>query len=89
MSSKRLDSLPGDLKTILTDTGALASKALGDKIRAEDDAAFGRIKGKMKVVTWSADEKAKWEALFKQARQKLAQGTFSADMVGKIEGYAK
>jgi TRAP-type C4-dicarboxylate transport system substrate-binding protein len=89
MSSKRLDALPGDLKSILTDTGAVASKALGDKIRAEDDAAFGRLKGKMKVVTWTADEKAKWEALFKKARQTLAQGTFSADMVSKIEGYAQ
>jgi TRAP-type transport system periplasmic protein len=88
-SQKRIDSLPADLKTILTDTGKVAAAALTTKIRSEDDAAFGRLKGKMTVTTPSADDKAKWESVFKQARQKLAQGTFSSDLVTKLEGYAK
>ena len=88
-SQKRIDALPADLKTILTDTGKVAASALTSKIRSEDDAAFGRLKGKMTVTTPSADDKSKWEAIFKQARQKLAQGTFSSDLVTKLEGYAK
>ncbi|MBK8253912.1 MAG: TRAP transporter substrate-binding protein DctP [Polyangiaceae bacterium] len=88
-SSKRIEALPADLKTILTDTGKVAASALTTKIRSEDDAAFGRIKAKMTVTTLTADQKSKWEGIFKQARQKLAQGTFSSDLVSKLEGYAK
>lgn len=89
LSSKRVDGLPADLKTILTDTGKVAASALTTKIRSEDDAAFGRLKGKMTVTTPSADDKAKWASVFKQVRQKLSQGTFSSDLVTKLEGYAK
>jgi TRAP-type C4-dicarboxylate transport system substrate-binding protein len=88
-SQKRVDALPADLRTILTDTGKVAASALTSKIRSEDDAAFGRLKGKMTVSTSSDAEKTKWAAVFKQARQKLAQGTFSSDLVTKLEGYAK
>lgn len=88
-SQKRMDALPADLKTILTDTGKVAASALTTRIRNEDDAAFGRLKGKMTVTTPSADDKTKWESIFKQARAKLAQGTFSQDLVTKLEGYAK
>lgn len=88
-SQKRIDALPADLKTILSDTGKVAATALTTKIRSEDDAAFGRLKGKMTVTTPSADDKAKWETVFKAARQKLSQGTFSSDLVTKLEGYAK
>ena len=87
-SSKRIDALPADLRTILTDTGKVAANALTKRIRSEDDAAFGRLKLKMTVTTLSADEKAKWEAIYKQARQKLAQGTFSPDLVTRLEGLA-
>ena len=87
-SQKRMDALPADLKTILTDTGKVAATALTTKIRSEDDAAFGRLKGKMTVTSLTDDEKSKWKAIFKQARQKLAQGTFSSDLVTKLEGYA-
>ena len=87
-SSKRIDALPADLRTILTDTGKVAANALTKRIRSEDDAAFGRLKSKMTVTTLSADEKAKWEAIYKQARQKLAQGTFSSDLVTRLEGLA-
>jgi len=87
-SSKRIDALPADLRTILTDTGKVAANALTKRIRSEDDAAFGRLKSKMTVTTLSANEKAKWEAVYKQARQKLAQGTFSSDLVSRLEGLA-
>ena len=86
MSSKRIDALPADLKTILIDTGRIAANALTKRIRAEDDAAFNRMKGKMTVVSLSADQKAKFEAIFKQVRQRLAQGTFPAALVRRLEG---
>lgn len=86
MSSKRVDALPDDLKTILMDTGKVAANALTKRIRAEDDAAFARMKGKMTVVTLSADEKAKFQAIFKQVRARLAQGTFPPELVKRLEG---
>lgn len=89
LSSKRLDALPADLKAILMDTGRIAANALTKRIRDEDAAAFARMKGKMTVVTLSADEKSKFTAVYKQTRQRLAQGTFSAELVTKLEGYAR
>ncbi len=88
MSTKKLDSLPADLKAILTDTGKVAAGALTTRIRNEDNAAFGRLKGKMTVVTLTSDEKDKWKAIFKQVRVRLSQGTFSSDLVSKIEGFS-
>lgn len=89
VSSKRLDALPGDLKAILLDTGKVAAAALQKRIRSEDAAAYKRLSGKMTVVTLSAGEKTKWAGIYKLARKRLAQGTFSAALVAKLEGYAK
>jgi TRAP-type C4-dicarboxylate transport system substrate-binding protein len=88
-STKRLDALPADLRTILNDTGKVAASALTKRIRDEDTAAFGRLKGKMTVVTLSGDEQAKWASVFKQVRSRLGQGTFSPELVTKLEGLAK
>lgn len=89
VASPRLDALPADLKQIVIDTGAIASKALTTRIRNEDAAAFARLKGKMTTVKLSPEEQAKWSALFKQVRERLAQGTFPAELVSKLEGLAK
>ncbi|WP_170319439.1 TRAP transporter substrate-binding protein DctP [Polyangium spumosum] len=86
VNSKKIDALPGDLKAILQDTGKVAANALTQRIRKEDDAAFGRLKGKMTVVELTADEKAKWQGLFKQVRGRLTQGTFAPGLVAKLEG---
>src|SRR5262249_36546037 len=56
VSSKRLESLSDDQRSVILDTGRIASNALTKRIRAEDDAAFGRLKGKMTVVSLSSDE---------------------------------
>jgi TRAP-type C4-dicarboxylate transport system substrate-binding protein len=88
-SSKRLDALPGDLRGILEETGKIAANALTTRIRNEDAAAFGRMKSKMTVVTLTPDESGKWSAVFKQVRQRLAQGTFPADLVAKLENLSK
>jgi len=89
ISSKRLDALPGDLRTVITDTGKIAASALTARIRKEDDAAFGRLKGKMTVIDLTADEQSKWTGIFTQVRQRLGQGTFSPDLVSKLEALAK
>lgn len=86
LSTKSINALPENLRTILMDTGKIAASALTTRIRSEDDAALGRMKGKMTVVDLSADEKAKWETVFKQVRKRLAEGTFSPDLVAKLEG---
>lgn len=88
-TSKRIDALPGDLRAIVVDTGKVAAAALTTRIRNEDAASFGRMKGKMTVVTLTTDEQSKWEGVFKQVRQRLSQGTFSADLVSRLEGYGK
>jgi hypothetical protein len=35
------------------------------------------------------DERSKWEAIFKQTRDRLKQGTFPADLINKLEALAK
>lgn len=89
MSSKRLDALAADLRTVLLDTGRIAASALTKRIRDEDAAAFARMKGKLTVVTLTADEKSKFAGIYKQTRQRLGQGTFPADLVTKLEALAK
>ncbi|WP_257447547.1 TRAP transporter substrate-binding protein DctP [Archangium lipolyticum] len=89
ISSKRLDALPADLRAIVIETGKIAASALTQRIRGEDAAAYGRMKTRMTVITLTADERAKWDSVFKQTRQRLAQGTFSPELVAKLEGLAK
>jgi len=89
ISSKRLSALSEENRNIIMETGRIAANALTKKIRDEDAAAFVRLKGKMTATDLSADECARWEAIFKQTRQRLSQGTFSADLVNKLEALAK
>lgn len=82
MANKRLDSLPGDLRTIVEDTGKLAAKALTEKIKAEDSAAFDRMKAKL--TPFDLDQAA-WDKTFKEVRARLRQGTFAPELMDKIE----
>lgn len=82
MSNKRLESLPGDLRTIVKDTGAIAAKALTEKIKSEDTASFNRMSKKLTV--YKVDQGA-FDKTFKEVRKRLAQGTFTADLVKKME----
>ena len=80
LSNKRLEALPGDLRTIVKDTGAIAAKALTEKIKAEDTAAWSR----MKLEKYDVN-KAEFDKTFKEVRSRLAQGTFPPDLVKKVE----
>lgn len=87
-SKKRVDSLPGDLRTILGDTGKVAQAALRKRIREEDDASFARLKEKMTVVTLSDDDKRAWKDVFSKVIERLKQGTFDPALVDKLVGMA-
>jgi TRAP-type C4-dicarboxylate transport system substrate-binding protein len=85
----KLDALPGDLRTIMLDTGKVAAAALTTRIRNEDAAAFGRLRSKMTVSTSTDAQLAEWAEIFKQTRARLAQGTFPKDLVEKAESLAQ
>jgi len=87
-SSTRLNALPGDMRQIMIDTGAIASRALGQKVKDEDTAAYGRLADKMNVVKLSDSERALWKAKFAETRTRLGQGTFDPALIAKIEGIA-
>ncbi len=84
MNNKRLEGLPGDLRTIMIDTGSIAAKALTDKIKAEDQAAYDRLKGKWKGFDV---DKAAFEKVFKSTRERLKQTEFQSDgdLVSSLE----
>jgi TRAP-type transport system periplasmic protein len=96
MSNAKLKSLPADAQTAVTETGAIAAKALTTSIRAADDAAFLRLagdgkgtKGRMADYTPTAAEQAQWVALFEQTKAKLRGGTFNADIMDQIAAAGK
>lgn len=88
-SKKRIDALPGDLRTILTDTGKVAQDALRRKIRAEDDAAFERLKAKMKLVELDDKDREAWRPVLTKAIERLKQGTFDPKLVDRLIELAK
>ncbi|MBP8249455.1 MAG: TRAP transporter substrate-binding protein DctP [Chitinophagales bacterium] len=88
ISSKRLDGMPADLKAILLETGKLAASSMQKKIRIDDDMAFMRLKSKMSLSMRTTTEQAEWKTLYKQVRTKLSQGTFTPELVTKIEQLA-
>lgn len=82
MNKKRLDGLPADLRTIVVDTGAIAAKALTGKIKEADNAAADRMSKKMKTFDVNEDE---FKKTFKEVRSRLGQGTFSPELIKKLE----
>ncbi len=86
---KRLDALPGDLRTILEDTGKIAQGAIKKKVRDEDDAVLERMKKKMTVVELTDDEQKEWRELFVKVGERLKQGTFEPKLVDKLVAAAE
>ena len=58
---------------------------LTKKIRKEDKKAYRMLSKRMTVVKLSGSEKAEWGRVFKKVRSRLAQGTFPASLVKKLE----
>ncbi len=88
ISKKQLDAIPADLRQIVLDTGKVAASALKNRIRTEDAAALARLKDRMTVVTLTAEERNWWSGRFKRTRELLAQGTFSPELVTRLESMA-
>lgn len=88
LTSKKLDSLPGDQKAILLETGAVAGKALTARIRNEDAQAMNRLKAKMTAYESTEAQRDEWAKIFKEVRSRLARGTFPADLVKRVEELA-
>ena len=88
VASSTLARLSPEHRKLLMETGALACKALTERIRGEDQKALDRLKKRMTVTEPSAAEQAEWKKVFADARQRLARGTFSPDLVKKVEGLA-
>lgn len=86
---KRLEALPGDLRTVLEDTGKIAQSAIKQKVRAEDDAVLDRLKKKMTVVELTEDEQKEWRQVFTKVADRLKQGTFDPKLVDKLVAAAK
>lgn len=89
LASRKLDSLPGDQKAVLLETGAVAGRALTARIRNEDAQAMNRLKAKMTVYESNQAQRDEWDKVFKEVRSRLGRGTFPADLVKKVEDLAK
>jgi TRAP-type C4-dicarboxylate transport system substrate-binding protein len=88
ISKKQLDAIAADLRQILMDTGKVAANALRNRIRTEDAAALARLKDRTTVVTLMAEERNGWSGRFTQTRELLAQGTFTPELVTRLESMA-
>lgn len=67
MSKSSLDALPAEERELVVRTGEAASRLLVERIRKEDDGAYERLRGKMKVHDPTAAESAEWERVWQKA----------------------
>jgi TRAP-type C4-dicarboxylate transport system substrate-binding protein len=88
IASSSLARLSPEHRKLLMETGGLACKALTERIRLEDAKALERLKKRMTVTEPTAAELAVWQKVFADARQRLARGTFSPELVKKVEALA-
>lgn len=89
VTNKKLESLTADQREILMETGRLASLALVQRIRKEDNAAYERMKGKMTVTSPTEAQHNEWQDVYKQVRARLAQGIFPKELVARVEELAQ
>ena len=87
LSKSVVDALDADSRQVLLDLTKVAADSLTTRVRSEDDAAYARSASKMTVVTRTAEELVVWDELYRTVRARLAQGTFSADLVTRLEAY--
>jgi TRAP-type transport system periplasmic protein len=88
-NSAKYKALPADAATILADTGRIAGEALTRRIRAEDDAAFLRLQGRMTHYALTDPEKEEWKKLFVEVAKRLRGTVFQAQLVDDAVKYAQ
>jgi TRAP-type C4-dicarboxylate transport system substrate-binding protein len=89
VSSAKLKQLPEEWQTAVRETGALATSALTTSIRSLDDAAYARLRGRMKATNLTEAERAEWAALFAQVRRRVRGAGLDATLVDAVEEAAK
>lgn len=81
MNKEVFNSLPPEAKAALEKTGKNTGELLTNRIRGIDNEAWGRALKDKKVITPTADEKAKWQEKFKEVRNSLkSDGKVNADI---------
>jgi TRAP-type C4-dicarboxylate transport system substrate-binding protein len=85
LSRARLAGLTPEQRAVVVETGALAARALTDRIRKEDAAALERLKQRMTVVESSPAELEAWRLVFLETRARLARGTFPPELMREVE----
>lgn len=88
-SSSRYKNVPADAQTLIAETGKVAGEALTRRIRAEDDAAFTRLQGRMNHYALSEAEKEEWKKLFVEVGKRLRGSVFQAQLVDDAVRYAQ
>ncbi len=88
-SSAKLKSLPADAQTILLETGKVAGEALTTRIRREDDAAYGRLAGRMTKYDPTPADTAEWNKMFSDTRAKLRGAVFNAQIFDDAVKYSQ
>jgi TRAP-type transport system periplasmic protein len=83
LSESELAKLSPEHRTIMEETGKIATQALTGRIRKEDDAAFERLQKKMKVHKQTAAERAEWMDVYKKACQRV-KSALPGDVLSKI-----
>jgi TRAP-type C4-dicarboxylate transport system substrate-binding protein len=89
VSSAKLKQLPEQSQTAVRETGAVAASALTTSVRSQDDAAYARLRARMKVTTLNDAERAEWAALFAQTRRRLRGAGFDPALFDSMEEAAK
>lgn len=85
LSEAALQALPADQQDVLRETGAVATQELNRRIRAEDEAAYQRLRKRMTVHELTDAEKAAWGRVFLQVRDRLVQqGVFSPALMERV-----
>ena len=85
LSKAKVDALKPEYRAVMVETGKVVSKALTERIRAEDNSALERLKKKMTVTEPTPAEREAWARVFAAARARMARGTYSPDVVKQIE----
>lgn len=88
-SSAKYNALPEHLRDILKETGDVTGKALTNRIRNEDKAAFNRLKARMTTYSSSPAEAAEWDKVFADTRAKLRGAVFDAALFDEVMAAAK
>jgi len=83
-SSARLQSVPQNLRDIVTARGNDMSARLTASIRNLDAQAYGRMKGSKQAYDLSDSEKKEWNDLFAHVRQQLRGTTFTPALFDKV-----